>query len=97
MENNQNNKENMKPSKRMKNRNPKNHKRALNKSRREKGEEYTTKLGKVVPAKQFVKIICKCRKSCHLTINEAQQKEIFQQYYDLNTWTEKNIVFVQLY
>lgn len=89
MENNQNNKENMKPSKRMKNRNPKNHKRALNKSRREKGEEYTTKLGKVVPAKQFVKIICKCRKSCHLTINEAQQKEIFQQYYNLNTWTEK--------
>lgn len=87
MENTQTDKENIKPAKKI--RNPKKHKSVLNKVSREKGEEYTTKRGKVVPAKQFTKIICKCRKSCHLTINEAQQKAIFQQYYNFGSWTEK--------
>lgn len=57
--------------------------------RREKGEEYATKSGKIIPAKQFVKTICKCRKSCHLTINESQQREIFQHFYNLTSWNEK--------
>lgn len=83
----QSDKENIKPAKRVGN--PKNHRHVINKMKREKGEEYKTRSGKIVPEKCFQKIICKCRKSCHLTINEQQQKEIFQNYYSLNSWTAK--------
>lgn len=81
------NKENFKPRKRF--RNPKSHKNFINRIQREKGLAYTTKSGKEVAAKKFTKIICKCRKSCHLTINEIQQKKVFDEYYNLCSWNEK--------
>lgn len=80
-----NNKENVNPRK--KNRKPREY--LINKLKRESGAEYQTKSGRTVPAKQFIKTICKCRKSCHLAINEAQQKEIFQRYYSLSSWNQK--------
>lgn len=81
------NKENKKPCKKL--RNPKIHKHRINKERREKGLEYQTIKGKTVPANKFQKIICKCPKSCHLTVNEDEQKAIFETFYGLNTWAQK--------
>lgn len=81
------NKENVKPKRGV--RNPKKHKHIINKLSREKGQEYTTTKGKIVPAKKFEKIICKCRNSCHITIDENKQKEIFDKFYDLPSWSQK--------
>lgn len=82
------NKENINPSKKI--RNPKSHKRVLNKLRRKKGLDYQTQKGKQIPRKSFKKIVCKCRLSCHLTVDEQKQKQIFQHYYNLSSWSEKS-------
>lgn len=79
--------DNLKPRKRF--RNQKKHKSYINKIQREKGLAYTTRSGKEIPAKKFTKVICKCRKSCHVSINEIQQKNIFDEYYSLGSWNEK--------
>lgn len=79
------NKENIKPRKKDR----KIREYLLNKEKREKGQEYTTCKGKIIPEKSFSKIICKCRKSCHLSIDENKQKSIFQSFYGLKSWTEK--------
>lgn len=76
-----------KPSKRIKN--PKSHKRTLNKTKRENGQEYENYKGKIIAAKIFKKVVCKCRKSCHLTIPEIEQQTIFDEYWNLSTWTQK--------
>lgn len=81
------NKENVKPKRGI--RNPKQHKHVINKLKREKGQEYTTTKGNIVPAKCFEKVICKCRDSCHITIDENQQREIFNKFYDLPSWNQK--------
>lgn len=57
-------------------RNPKNHKNSLNIEQREKGLAYTIRKGKEIPAKKFTKIICKCRKSCHLTTTKTDLRWI---------------------
>lgn len=76
-----------KPSKRI--RNPKSHKRQLMKSNREKGEEYENYKGKVIAAKVFQKVVCKCRMSCHFTVPEIEQKQIFDEYWNLSSWSQK--------
>lgn len=86
------NTENVKPSKRF--RNPNSHKRTVNKVSREKGLEYVTKKGKIIQAEKFNKTICKCRLSCHLTVDESSQKEIFQHFYSLPSWSEKTMFLV---
>lgn len=85
MADNNSNKENEKPSKRFR----KPAKQLGNKLKREKGLEYETVKGKKVPAKCFKAILCKCLRSCHFTVNEKVQKEIFQHFYSLNSWTKK--------
>lgn len=80
-------KENFKPRKRF--RNPNKHQRYLNKVQREKGLEYVTKNGKNIPAKKFTKVICKCRKSCHLTTDETLQKQAYDEYWSLGSWNQK--------
>lgn len=80
-------KENFKPRKRF--RNPNKHQRYLNKVQREKGLEYVTKNGKNIPAKKFTKVICKCRKLCHLTTDETLQKQAYDEYWSLGSWNQK--------
>lgn len=75
------NNETQKPSKQF--RNSKNHKRQVMKSKREKGQEYENYKGRVFEAKVFQKIVCKCRMSCHLTVPEIEQKQIFDEYWNL--------------
>lgn len=79
--------ESQKPSKRF--RNPNSHKRMVNKLKREKGEEYENYKGKAVPAKVFQAVVCKCRKSCHIAIPETEQRKIFNEFWNLNTWSQK--------
>lgn len=79
--------ENGKSSKRI--RNPKKHKRQEMKSKRTKGEEYENYKGIVIAAKKFQKVICKCRKACHFNVPENEQKQIFEEYWNLSTWTQK--------
>lgn len=76
-----------KPSKRC--RNPKNHKREVMKAKREKGQQYENYKGRIIEAKTFRKVVCKCRMSCHITIPEVDQKHIFDEYWNLSSWTEK--------
>lgn len=79
--------ESQKPSKRF--RNPQKHKRQEMKLKREKGDQYENYKGKVVPAKVFRKVVCKCRSACHSTVPEIEQKNIFDEYWSLSTWTHK--------
>lgn len=79
--------ENSTKSKRSKN--PKSHKRQVMKSKREKSEEYENYKGKLIAAKVFKKVVCKCRMSCHFTVNEIEQKRIFDEYWNLSTWANK--------
>lgn len=78
-----------KPSKRF--RNPKSHARYTNRLNREKGLEYQTSSGKTIPKKTFKKIDCNCRKQCHTIIDENAQKEIFNTFYGLESWSEKTL------
>lgn len=84
----QNSDNQQKPSKRL--RNPKNHKAFINKSRREKGQEYENYKGKLMQAKTFKSVICKCRLSCHLTVPQNEQKELFEEYWNLNSWNQRH-------
>lgn len=61
----------------------------LNKAKRESGQEYATYKGNIIPEKRFSKVICKCRRSCHLSVDEDKQKSIFQHFYSLKSWSEK--------
>lgn len=76
-------------SKSKRSRNPKSHKRQVMKSKREKGEEYENYKGKVMAAKVFKKVVCKCRMSCHFTVPEVEQQRIFDEYWHLGTWAHK--------
>lgn len=78
-----------KPSKRFKN--PKSHARYKNRMNKEKGLEYQTTTGKTVPKKVFRKIECKCRMQCHVTIDGNVQKDIFNTFYGLSSWSEKTL------
>lgn len=62
--------------------------RLVNKINREKGLEYQTTTGKIVPKKEFEYIECKCRLHCHLQINHNAQKKLFDEYYKF-TWSQK--------
>lgn len=79
--------ETQKKSKRSKN--PNCHKRQVMKSKREKGEEYENYKGKIIAAKKFEKVVCKCRMACHFTVPEIEQNRIFDEYWNLNSWAQK--------
>lgn len=76
-------KQQFKPKKRI--RNMENWKRNLNKKKRCAGEQYTTQLGKVVPAKVFKHFECMCPNKCHLRIPAARQAELHKNYYSLES------------
>lgn len=81
------NNETGKPSKRF--RNSKKHKREVMKANRAKGQTYENYKGKIIDGKVFQKVVCKCRMSCHITVPEDEQKQIFGEYWNLSTWAEK--------
>lgn len=72
-------------------RNPKSHKRYMNKVNRERGLQYETTKGKIMPQKKFKIQVCDCRFQCHKQINETKQMEIFSHFYNLSTWTSKTV------
>lgn len=39
-----------------------------------------------MPAKTFKPIVCSCLKKCNIFINEAKQKQLHTQYYDLENY-----------
>lgn len=49
----------------------------INKMKRNNGQKYYTKKGKLIPAKQFQFKNCNCSKECLKLINEKQCNEIF--------------------
>lgn len=82
-----NEKENQNPGKRF--RNPNNHTRNVNKINRNKGLEYKDYKGVLKPGKEFRKTFCKCRKSCHITIPESEQRNMFDAFWHLDSWGKK--------
>lgn len=82
-----NEKENQKPGKRF--RNPNNHTRNVNKMNRNRGLEYKDYKGVLKPGKKCRKTICMCRKSCHITIPESEQRNMFDAYWHLDSWSKK--------
>lgn len=73
-------------------RNPNKHFKSVNRLNREKGLQYQTikkRNRKTKPNKTFTATICKCRMACHLTEDENSQKQIFQHFYSLLSWSQK--------
>jgi len=55
----------------------------VRKSKRARGEAYIGTTGKCVPSKTFTPYECGCLRKCHNLIDEAKQKQLHTQYYDL--------------
>lgn len=58
----------------------------------QRGEEYTTKTGKIVKKKTFrAQATCACKRNCPQNINSDRQEEIFNAYYKFENWTQKTL------
>lgn len=73
-------------------RNPEKHKSFLQKLKVQKGLEHETKSGKVIEKKTFhEQTKCHCKKNCVKKISVVRQKQIFETFYDLKNWSQKNL------
>ncbi|XP_047106374.1 uncharacterized protein LOC124775588 [Schistocerca piceifrons] len=60
--------------------------RNVRKERRALGQEYVNRKGNLVPRKELRKISeCTCRYECHKHINEEQQEQVFNEFYNLGS------------
>lgn len=81
----ENTEEQCKPKKRV--RQPSKWKKNIRKLKRAKGEEYVNTKGNTVPSKNInTDIPCKCAQKCHDKINAAQQKELFDRFYAMESF-----------
>ncbi|KAK6959911.1 hypothetical protein BgiMline_035085 [Biomphalaria glabrata] len=63
--------------------------RAEIKRRRNAGEEYVTRKGKVVGRKEYEPIDCKCRLNCTLNVTHDMRKLIFDHFHALADWNNQ--------
>lgn len=63
--------------------------RAELKRRRNAGEEYVTRKGKVVGKKEYEPIDCKCRLNCTVNVTHNMRKLIFDQFHALADWNNQ--------
>ena len=64
----------------------------INKIKRNSGQRYYTKRGKLIPAKQFESKNCNCSKKCIERINETQRIEIFDKFWNIGDFNKQNII-----
>lgn len=73
-------------------RNPQNDKEMKQKRLVQHGDEHVSKSGSIIKRKEFhVQERCKCKRNCAETIDVTRQKEIFQQFYQFENWSKKQI------
>lgn len=73
-------------------RNLKSRKETVRKAAVQRGEEHVTRNGNIIPKRQFtVQTNCKCRKSCSQNINIFRQKQIFDEFYCFENWSQKTL------
>lgn len=63
--------------------------RAELKRRRNAGEEYVTRTGKIVQKKEYVPIDCRCRLECTVKVSHDVRKLIFDQFHALADWNNQ--------
>lgn len=65
-------------------------KREERKSKRNTGNYYITRKGKIIAEKQFSNLYCKCRKHCFNKITEQARKNIFESFWKIGTRSAQN-------
>ena len=63
----------------------------ISKIKRNSGQEYCTKNGKIISEKKFENKNCICSKKCVERINEAERKIIFQQFWNMSDFDIQNL------
>jgi len=61
-------------------------KKNVRKTKKLRGESYSSTTGKIIAPKVFVPIVCKCIRKCHNFVPELNQKEIFTKFYELDSY-----------
>lgn len=73
-------------------RHPNRWKSSIKKQEVQKGQEHTSKSGRIIPAKTFLaQVCCSCRLKCHEKIDVVAQKAAYDHYYNLKSWSEKTL------
>lgn len=73
-------------------RNPTKHKIQQKKLEVQSGEEYITHSGKIMQKKIFSpQSTCQCRRNCSERVNILRQREIFENFYKFENWTQKTL------
>ncbi|CAG5127483.1 unnamed protein product [Candidula unifasciata] len=64
--------------------------RNIRKKARSKGESYVSVQGKTVPARSVKNVDCsKCKFNCSSIVSEEQRQQLFEEYWELETFKEK--------
>lgn len=71
--------------------NPENWSRNLQKHKRTKGLAYMNRGGKLIAAKVFFDIICRCRKKCNQNILSDEREAAMKAFYSLHSQLAQNI------
>lgn len=53
----------------------------MRRTKRLRGESYSSTTGKIMPEKKFVPVLCECFKKCHNFVPELKQRELNSKLY----------------